>query len=141
MAGKMARNKGANGEREVIGMLQPIVDKVYGEARRAAPVLRRNQAQRYEGGYDIEGLPWLALEVKRQENAGMLGSWWKQCLKGCRERQLPVLLWRVNYGQWNVRFRPLLVVGSKKIRVTANVDIGTFLVYFEERLRMDLGIQ
>lgn len=81
MSGNMSRNKGQRGEREVIKLLQPTVSRVYVEAGFPMPELTRNLSQSREGGFDISGLDWLALEVKYQETENVKG-WWEQA---CRQ--------------------------------------------------------
>lgn len=78
-----ARAKGANGEREVINMLQEVIDEVatsvseeYG-CSFEFPRLIRNTLQSAQGGEDIHGLPWYAVEVKRCEKQD-IGRWWLQ---------------------------------------------------------------
>lgn len=135
MAGRMSRNKGANGEREVIRLLQPVVSKVCAACGKVELVLKRNYTQRFASKqYDVEGVPWMALEVKRVENSSGLGSWWRQCLAATREGQTPVLFWRQNHGVWKVRMRTVVLAGRKRVRATVDVSVETFLVWFEQRL-------
>jgi hypothetical protein len=113
--------------------------------------------QTREGGCDIVGLEWLSLEVKRVEQAGMIGAWWGQTLRqadqaegrlkaegkkgkdGKRIRVVPVLLHKQNYGQWKCRMRYWIEVGpGKRMLATFNVDIETFKFWFRERLRSEL---
>lgn len=78
-----SRNKGAAGEREVIHLVQTIMDEVAEEASQAYkcsfqfPRLIRNTLQSAQGGEDIHGLPWYAIEVKRCEKLDV-GRWWLQ---------------------------------------------------------------
>lgn len=81
MGGNFSRNKGQRGEREVIKLLQPTVSKVYMEAGFPSLELTRNLSQSQNGGFDIAGLDWLALEVKYQETENVKG-WWEQA---CRQ--------------------------------------------------------
>lgn len=76
--GANPRNKGKSGEYEVIKMLQIICDEIWREFWMVAPTLRRNTAQYADGGEDIAGLPWYAVEVKRCETL-QLAKWWLQC--------------------------------------------------------------
>lgn len=144
MGGRMSRNKGARGEREVIAMLQPIVDRVCDHCGKARFELKRNYSQRFAAKqYDIDGLPWMALEVKRCENLSGLGGWWRQCLAATRDRQTPVLIYRKNNAPWTVRLKVPMRIGDrgskKSLRGTVTIDIQTFLVYFEERLKYELN--
>lgn len=105
------RNKGKAGEREAIGVLQPIVDRVYSSLGFESPVLERNLSQTRGGGYDLQGLPWLAVEVKRQESI-QVNQWWNQTLRQAQEGQVPLLMWRVNRKPWNFRTRLPVVIGT-----------------------------
>ena len=102
------RNKGKNGEREAIALLQPIVDSVYGDG---VIELARNLTQTRGGGCDIEGLDWLALEVKRRESAFSL-SWWQQTVHQAGPGQTPILMWRRNHQPWRFRVRTPVVTGG-----------------------------
>lgn len=74
-----ARNKGKSGEYEVIDVLQGVMDEVFAEFNLKAPTLRRNTEQYADGGVDIAGTVWYAVEVKRCEKLD-LGKWWLQTL-------------------------------------------------------------
>ena len=81
--GSMARSKGQRGEREIVALLQAVVNEVYTAYNRKVistteselvqyrtlevPLLQRNTIQSDRGGYDIVGLDWLAPEVKVPE--------------------------------------------------------------------------
>lgn len=65
--GKMQRNKGANGEREVLALL----------SERLGVTLSRNLSQTRNGGADCVELGRIRLEVKRQERLNIT-AWWKQ---------------------------------------------------------------
>jgi hypothetical protein len=143
MSGARSRNKGARGEREVIAILQPIVDKVTDECGQPRLVLRRNYSQRYEAKqYDVIGLPWVALEVKRVENLSGLGKWWRQVISCTGRGQVPVLIYRQNHGKWHVRTRvPVRAggrVGGVHVVCTVTMDLATWLVWLEQRLKVEL---
>ena len=136
---KMGRNKGARGEGEVIAFLQPIVDKVCEENGHPRFILRRNQDQRFAAKqYDLIGVPWVALEIKRVENQSGIGGWWKQTLAATSENQIPVLIYRQNYRQWKVRMRVQVLAVTTPILMTINVDIASFLIWFEQMLKQRL---
>ena len=98
-----SRSKGGRGEREVIALLQPIVDDVYRQAGKQAPQLQRNSMQANGlGGCDIVGLPWLAIEVKRCETL-LLDQWWQQCCSQAQRGAMPVLVYRQSKQPWKVR--------------------------------------
>lgn len=140
MSGRMARNKGQRGEREVIALLQPIVDKVAAELGVEPPKLMRGWGAARRGDQDVHGLEWLALEVKRVENIGGLGGWWRQTLAQAKKGMTPVLFYRPNHNPWRVRTRVAVRVGrGTAVKMTVTVDIQDWLVYFEERLRTELA--
>lgn len=107
MAGGLGpRTKGQVGEREAKAVILGWLEPVYSAAGRPLPSLERNQMQSRMGGYDLVGIPWLALEVKRQENLN-LADWWRQTLKQAdlEAGQIPFLLWRQNRSPWKARVR------------------------------------
>jgi hypothetical protein len=138
-----ARAKGQRGEREVVALLQPVVTKVYHAAGLPAPELERNLMQSRKGGYDIVGLDWFALEVKRHENLGLSGirEWWEQCTRQAAEGQEAVLFYRPNRLHWLIKMYGYLCVGPNggyRVRSPVTVDLPTFLMWFELRLTRDL---
>ena len=102
MGGKSSRNKGANGEREFIAIMQETVNNVF---KPGTIVLKRNLFQTQEGGADVAGFPdWLdkfAIEIKRQERL-CIPQWWKQALKQRKAGQRAVLTYRQNNKKWLV---------------------------------------
>lgn len=102
VSGVGAKRKGAGGEREAKALIASWLAPVYEACGYQAPVLERNLMQSRAGGYDLVGVDWLAIEVKRQENPS-LGSWWEQTLRQSRDGQLPVLIWRANRTPWRFR--------------------------------------
>lgn len=104
MAGSMSRNKGQRGEREARAVIEGWLAPVYESAGLGKPTLERNLMQSREGGYDLVGIDWLALEVKRHENL-QLGSWWRQTLRQAKEGQVPFLMYRANRQAWKFRVR------------------------------------
>jgi hypothetical protein len=138
-----ARSKGKRGEYEVIKLLQPVVNKVCGAYGYAAADLERNLTQARGGGFDISGIPWLALEVKRHENLGLSGikEWWAQTRLQSKEGQEPVLFYRPNNTSWLVRMYGYLAVGGNggvRVRAAVTVDLDAFLLWFEQRLIHDI---
>lgn len=136
MGGKMSRDKGQRGEREVYHILQPIVNEVYAEHGEVPPLLQRNQNQSRSGGYDIVGLDWLALEVKRQETLE-INAWWKQTLRQCRDDQEPVLMYRQNNKKWLVIM--LVDVHPEHLTCRATLELENFLKYFRIRVMEELN--
>jgi hypothetical protein len=132
----MARDKGARGEREVIDLLQPIVDTAYHAAGLEPPQLKRTSSMQADGGgCDVHGLPWLALEVKRQE-ALLPEAWYRQCVQQATRDQLPVLIYRQSKHPWRVRL--LVQIAVTNTLVVADISIGDFLSYFAEVLALSL---
>lgn len=92
MSGKMARNKGARGEREVAEIL---------EGRRTGQM----QSQNGSTEADVEaGLPgWnenFHTEVKRQERVEIV-KWCEQSQADAGEK-IPLVVWRRNHDKWRV---------------------------------------
>jgi hypothetical protein len=137
--GKMARDKGARGEREIIDLLQPIVDTVYAEASKEAPQLKRTSSTQADGGgCDITGIDWLALEVKRCETL-QVEQWWRQCLSQVKPGQMPVLVYRQNGRQWRARLY-LQTLATRTV-VVAELSLADFCTYFADTLRFYLKVR
>lgn len=147
MGGKSSLDKGKRGEREVVAMLQPIVDKVYAEFEgmvdaRTGHVIRgvrlqRNTLQSDAGGFDIVGLEWLALEVKYQETLNV-EAWWRQTCGQAKEGQLPVLLYRKSRVEWKAMTMSRVNAGTKIVRLRTESRGADWLVVFEALLRWEL---
>jgi hypothetical protein len=87
-----SRNKGAQGEREVI----QLIDDLLGIQ------LRRNLDQWREGGFDLIGLEGWAIEVKRAKKP-LLKNWWQQTVDQANLHNLkPVLFYRLDNQRWRV---------------------------------------
>ena len=140
MAKSFAQSKGARGEREVVQLLQPIIDRVYLDCGKEPISLLRNSLQSREGGYDLIGLDWLALEVKRCETLN-LNAWTKQCIDQAKAGQTPVLIYKQNNRAWKVMMHSTLIIygGSTNIRVWSEISLESFLCYFEYRLKHESG--
>lgn len=132
--GNFSRNKGQRGEREVIQLLQPVVNRVFMGIGREPPKLERNLLQTREGGHDLVGLEWLALEVKRHETL-QVNQWWEQTKKQAGDKKVPILFYRQN-GQrsWKVMMFGFLPAGDKRVRCPVLVEESAFMVYFENKL-------
>ena len=89
--GRMSREKGARGEREVIDQLHA----------HGWPHAHRNFASGSRGGSDIaRGPAGVALEIKRTE-ALRLRDTWKQATEDAAQRgDVPVIAHRWNGGEW-----------------------------------------
>jgi|PlaIllAssembly_1097288.scaffolds.fasta_scaffold10963_5 hypothetical protein len=143
--GKMARDKGARGEREVIDLLQIVVNRVYQSAypnalniEQITPQLKRTSSTQADGGgCDICGIDWLAIEVKRCETL-QLDAWWKQCTEQARPCQMPVLIYRQNGRKWRARCYVQAAVGVLTV-VVADLSFDDFSLYFAACLKQSLS--
>lgn len=108
--GANPRTKGAEGERQVIKMLVPIVKDVMreldyppDEVIAADECIQRNQNQSAVGGNDLTGTFGISIEVKRQEQLAV-NTWWKQCVEAANQNgELPLLIWKQNRKPWRIR--------------------------------------
>ena len=138
MAGLTSRNKGKRGEREVVKLLQPMINEVYGYYELEPPKLERNQMQSNNGGYDIVGLDWLALEVKFQEQLN-IKAFWKQTVAQAVKGQEPVLIYRKSRMKWRVMMYAYLRVDKKKrLRKAVDIPVEDFLEYLQHRIASEL---
>lgn len=142
MAGNSSRNKGITGEREIINILQPIVDNIYETLapNLNKPLLERNQNQTNKGGYDIIGLDWLGIEIKRQETL-QLDSWWKQTVCACKKNELPVLIFRQSRKDWKVITIVDICVHSQIVETQVQISLADFLNLFTIKTRQQLLIK
>lgn len=92
--GKMQRDKGKEGEREVARILRA---HGYADAHRTAQV-RGDTGE----AADVIGLPGFHLEVKRQEVL-KIEEWWRQAVHDSTfTGDIPVLVFRKNRQDWRV---------------------------------------
>ena len=138
MGGLMSRNKGKRGEREVIGILQPIVSQVYNAMGMEAPRLQRNTLQSDGGGFDVVGLNWMALEVKFHAELAV-EAWWRQTLAQCGQQQVPVLFYRRNKVEWKVRAMVTMQAGGTWLTVAADMAASDWLRWFHAKLIEELS--
>jgi len=110
---------------------------VYETAGLEPPELERNLMQSRLGGYDIVGLDWLALEVKRQEQAAV-GTWWRQTVRQASEGQVPFLMWRQNRRPWRFRVRVRTAHGAGDLWAHHFVDADLGLEEAEQWFQMEL---
>lgn len=131
-------NKGKEGEREAIKFLQPHINECCEMAGVEPIQLFRNQNQSALGGYDIDGLSWLALEIKRQE-ALSIPAWWRQVTKAAREGQEPVVMFRQNRKPWRFLVRCYLYTGGTSYQTAmCEVSKEAFIDWFRARLSSEL---
>lgn len=101
------------------------VNPVLGHLGLPPLTVERNLQQSRAGGYDLIGVDWLALEVKRHENL-QVSQWWKQTLRQTGEGQVPMLMYRQNRTPW--KFRAVLPVAhwgphqNSVSRITADLS-------------------
>ena len=132
-----SRTKGKAAEREVINkIIQPIVDDVCKQLNIVdIPIIARNLQQSDLGGYDLIGLPWYAIEVKRCETL-LLDRWWAQTERQAAKDQVPLLIYRQSRKKWRVQmpgFAPIADSGG--LWVKADIDLEDFKKWFYHDLR------
>lgn len=150
--GSLSIQKGKRAERAVASVLNPILDACVQRVGCDPVALKRNLSQTQQGGYDLEGLPWIAIEIKHHK-AVALPAWWRQTchqagtdehgapLVGRTVRE-PVLIWKQHGGKWNVRMIVRLQVEPGRRIVTAgDVAWDVFLQWFEKRSETELRKQ
>ncbi len=128
-----SRSKGQRGEREVIGLLQDIVDSVRLSLQLPAILLQRNTLQSHVGGHDITGLAGFSVEVKFQEME-YSADWWRQCLKqAAKDRSVPILIYRRVRQPWRVKFRAFVATPHDvdQVELDVTTDFADFADWFE----------
>ena len=132
-----AIKKGKSAEREVVAMLQEVVNEVYKGSDIVPDLFRTGYQQSDKGGSDIGGIPWLACEVKFHKQLAV-NTWWEQCAGQARKDQTPVLFYKVAHKGWRVRMRGVLYCSNSKAKVWSNasveISVEDFLTYFRLRL-------
>ena len=140
MAKNFAQNKGQRAERESIKILQPVVNNVFDSFGLEAPILQRNTLQSDRGGYDVVGVEWLALEIKHQETLN-LRQWWDQCSNQAKKGQVPILMYKQNNVKWRIRMIGGLLVGEQVVPSLVDIDLESFLIWFEHRIGYELSLK
>lgn len=117
MAGRTSRNKGQRGEREV-------ADIIY---YATGIQVSRNLEQTRNGGHDLNGIPGVSIEVKRQEIL-CLPAWWRQTLAQAKrnDNAIPVLAYRQNKRPW------IFLVGEHKKVMLQNEFTGWLRKHLRE---------
>jgi Holliday junction resolvase len=93
----MERRKGASAEREIVRLLRKHGITA---ARRTAPLQSAHAQALGIRGADVDGLPGLHLEVKRQERI-LIEAWCRQAEADAGEN-VPVVVWRRSRQPWRV---------------------------------------
>lgn len=115
-----AKAKGASGEREAADLLRGWASEAGFDVEPA-----RNLEQVRSGGYDLNGVPGLGIEVKRVENLNV-GAWWRQATRQAeQDGTIPVLMWRQNRRPWRFKVRVWAAVYTpcKSSGATVGVDV------------------
>ena len=134
--GNMSRDKGQRGERAVAKLLQPVIDKVKHDGDIQ---IVRNLDQTRDGGYDLKGVPWLAMEVKWQETL-CVNTWWKQTIRQADDDQVPVLIYKQNRKSWKVLMMGYVeIADGKRIKTRVQISLEAFLIWFEQKLIRSIG--
>jgi hypothetical protein len=135
--GSLSIQKGKRAERAVANVLNPIIERVCQREGVDVQKLQRNLKQVQQGGFDLDGLDWIAIEIKHHKQTS-LGSWWAQTLKQATGERLPVLIWKPHGGQWRVRMRgQIALCNGQAVRCVIDMpDMDSFLVWFELELTL-----
>ncbi|QBQ71162.1 endonuclease [Shewanella phage S0112] len=144
MSGLKSKEKGKAGEREVVKLLQPMVDNACEVVGVEKIQLIRNQNQSAIGGHDIDGIPFMAIEVKRAETL-KLDEWWKQALAQAGTDKVPILVFRQDYCRWRYCIQVSIPCwdNAGDIKARAEVTAKVFNEWFQrvliQYLREDKG--
>ena len=95
--GAKSRRKGANGEREIAGILTELLGQE----------VSRRLGQAREGGHDLNGTGPYILEIKRRARIGGIHEWMAQAEASCEPgaSQAPVVAFRADGERWLVAMR------------------------------------
>lgn len=133
-----ARSKGARGEREVVTLMNRIIDNVLASQawddvviKTAKACIQRNQAQSAVGGHDLNGVFGLSVEIKRVEVLAV-DKWWEQCrAQSMRNGEHPVLLYRKNNNPWRcVTLGHAPLPGGRLSNMRVQFEEADFTVWF-----------
>jgi hypothetical protein len=128
------RSKGQRGEREVVKLLQTVVDKVRAKYHLEPLVLQRNSLQAHLGGADLHGLDGFSVEVKFVEKEA-LPQWWRQTVRQAEDKDaVPILFYRGSHMPWSVKFRAFVntPLDRDQIEMDLTTELEDFLAWFEE---------
>lgn len=122
MGGKMSRNKGQRGEREVHSLLSDLL----------GTVVKRNINAR-QGDPDGLDVPGFAVEVKFTET--WLESYWEQAkAQAVKYGRSPVLFWRRSRQPWTVYLDPADIGPFIRGRYRVACSVEFFAEIVRERL-------
>jgi len=128
-----SRSKGQRGERQVVDLLQPIVDDVRLSLKLDPITLKRNALQSHQGGEDIVGIVGMAVEVKFVEVENF-EKWWEQAERQAAAKQcVPLLFFRASKQKWRgATFTTVLgPCGNLRGRFRVIMDETSFLQWFK----------
>lgn len=121
--------KGKAAEREAALLLHQALQDVIEKPQ-------RNLNQARSGGFDLDGLPGVALEVKRQEKL-LITKWWKQTCDQCVKAglELPVLMYRQNNRPWKFVLPWFILGPTWPVTGTFETDIDGFAMVYRRWLK------
>lgn len=137
-----SRAKGQRGERMVADLLNSACIRVAHDLGCKPPVFSRNLVQSRNGGHDLVGMDWIAVEVKwYAEVKSQLARWWEQTLRQAQAVNAePVLIYKANGSKWSVRmYGRLEIAPGRRLRVPVDISMDNFLVWFEKRVALELS--
>lgn len=139
-----SRAKGQRGERMVADLLNLTIVRTSERLGVKPSKMSRNLVQSRNGGHDLVGQDWIAIEVKwYNEIKSHLPNWWRQCLEQAeRVNGEPVLIYKSNGSKWSVRmYGRLEIEPGRRLRVPVDINWEDFIVWFEKRLEVELTKQ
>lgn len=137
MACNFAQNKGKRGERLAVKALQPVIDGCYENTHLEAPQLFRNGNQAAGGGYDIDGISWLALEIKNCETL-QIPKWWRQAVRQACGNQVPVLMYKQSRKPWRICIWGYIPAGPLRVRTMVDIPFVAFVTWFEAMIKQEI---
>ena len=161
--GSLSIQKGKRAERTVAGILNPVIIERCVAVGIEPFKLLRNLKQTQSGGFDLDGLDWLAIEVKHHKTPA-IKSWWDQTCEQAQRaneenRDLildadgnyiaapgthamvrePVLIYKIHGGKWQVMlFVRCEIEPGRRLKIAGTISMDDFLIWFEKRLDVEL---
>jgi hypothetical protein len=143
--GAKSKKKGDRGELEIAHYLQAVVNDLYKDCNKPVPQILRTGYQQSgrDGGCDLMGIDWLAIEVKRCEVLKVV-AWWEQCKRQAYNPmtkaydRTPVLLYRQNRQDWHVRMFGQISAGTKRLLCPVDITFEVFLSWLRLRLLQEI---
>lgn len=133
--GAKSRNKGAAGEREFCKLLSAELEELGVDS-----VLSRNLKQTRDGGYDIDGLDMLAMEIKRAAKPEIRAWWTQTVLQSYECDRTPVLAYRIDRKPWRVLMHinditnpDFALSANDSLEYTVEMDLSLFAQLVSDR--------